>query len=267
MKQRGFTLIELLVVMAVIGILAALLLPVMNRAKQKAWGLRCLVNERQLALAWKLYSEDDNDRLLHSYVCNPLGYREWLPNAWIGDRPDLTVRASPLWPYARSLDVWSCPANLYAVDDLMKGTRYYHSLAMNYYIGGVCDVFNGNIYEADGDTSFGRTYRRTTDLAVPGPSVLFLFTDDRVGIFSQAFMVSMSGWHDQPQNYFIGDDYPAFSHNRAASFTFADGHSEPHRWLDPRTTPKPSIIYPPGALSPYNPDVAWLQWHATRPLP
>jgi len=57
-RKRVFTLIELLVVLAIITLLAAVLLPALTRARRKAQGITCMNNHRQLALAWRMYTDE-----------------------------------------------------------------------------------------------------------------------------------------------------------------------------------------------------------------
>jgi len=120
----------------------------------------------------------------------------------------------------------------------------------------------------DGGLGFASKYRmffRTRDLTAPEPAKMFVFLDGRQDqLIYPGFLTDMAGYPNQPSSYAMLD-YPNMVHNLGASFSFADGRAEIHRWHDPRTTPPIYQIPPAPTASPRNLDVVWLQDHATRP--
>jgi len=119
--HRAFTLIELLVVIAIIAILAALLLPALSQAKMKAQGITCLNNIKQLSLAWFLYADDNEDRLVnnHGKPETTAKRQTWANNVqdW-GNSPDnidpLLLTEAKLGPYtSKSAAIFKCPSDTY----------------------------------------------------------------------------------------------------------------------------------------------------------
>ncbi len=274
---RGFSLIELLVVIAIIAILAALLLPSINKGKLKAYGVSCMNNHRQLALAWRMYSEDNNDTLLYAsesldwdklwtadyaWITGTLTYSPSDPKNW---DPDLTIKKSPMWAYSgKNLNIWKCPADRSGVTVAGEFKPRVRSISMNVFLGGWggTDGNWGPIFSAY------KIYKKQHELSDPGPAKVFVFLDMREDSIDMGnFATRMAGWPDNPARYGFYD-LPGYYHHHAAGFSFADGHSEIHRWRDPRTMPPlvPGGFVNDNFSSPDNVDVQWLQERSTRPL-
>ncbi len=268
----AFTLIELLVVIAIIAILAAMLLPSLSKAKLKAQGIQCLNNHKQLTLAWKMYNDDNRDNLL--YASEGSSYDPNVdPYVWVKGNMNFSganrsnwdveqdIKKSPLWPYCgKNTGIWKCPADRSFVTVGSDQKPRVRSISMNFWFGG----FGGS----DGGLSGGgwKLYRKFSDLVVPGPTKIWLFLDMREdSIDIGNFATDMRGYPDHwEQTGFY--DLPGMYHNRACGFSFADGHSEIKKWLDPRTTPAlvPGVGINDGFASARNRDIVWLQERATR---
>jgi prepilin-type N-terminal cleavage/methylation domain-containing protein/prepilin-type processing-associated H-X9-DG protein len=230
----GFTLIELLVVIAIIAILAAILLPALSSARERAQSLNCLSNTHQLTIAWELYTDDNNGRLPYNLGMTEGGARtniNWVDNVMTWDTsPDntnpATITSASLGPYIeRQTGVYRCPSD-HALSSIQYGAGWsarIRSYSMNAMIGDA-GVFTTNGFNVN-NPGYTQFFNITQ---IPNPTDIFVFLDEHPDSIGDGYFVNRAyqwQWIRLPASY----------HNGAASFSFADGHSESHRWLEPST--------------------------------
>ena len=271
-RRQGFTLIELLVVIAIIAILAGLLLPALSKAKIKAQAVECMNNQRQVALAWKLYVDDnqgnvppnadESNQNLSSW-CD--GWLKWTPNTTDNTNWGKIV-SSYCGPYiGNQSKIFKCPADHWMCQingTLMPRVR---SISMNGYIGQEADEISPqggcNTTDWGGAGAGYQAYEKENQVVRPSPDMLWLTVDEHADSINDGFfMFSMT----RPGF----DDGPAAYHNGSCSFSFVDGHSEIHRWQQLQ-------YWPPVTQNTWNnsitepssgPDVQWMVQHTSAKM-
>jgi prepilin-type N-terminal cleavage/methylation domain-containing protein/prepilin-type processing-associated H-X9-DG protein len=269
--QAAFTLIELLVVIAIIAILAALLLPALNSAKVRATGTSCLNNQKQLALGFVVYADDNDDKMIFDQqgggfwpgaitdtgtiinvpangnatfaAASPETARRWVENGF---------RTGLLYRYVPSPGPYHCPGDKRHANRVGGGWGWDSYSKANGMNGGVWQGVNQP------------AYTRQVEIHGPAEAFTFLEESDPRGYNWGTWVINVNTLTSNPPTGAGWVDPFAIFHGNASSVAFADGHAEIRRWEDPRIVNAArlsglgtsSFFWPGGALG--NLDFEWI---------
>jgi prepilin-type N-terminal cleavage/methylation domain-containing protein len=256
-QTRGFTLIELLVVIAIIAILAAMLLPALSKAKMKATQATCLSNQKQLGLAFNMYSTDNSDQIVgfdygDGYWSLPPGGITWNR---IGQSPEQsaaffqtwlkTSGVDPLYPFAPNVGVIHCPGDLRFNNTPFKGWAY-DSYSKPNSVGGMAYA---NYWGQ------GATYTKLSQVSASSSTFAFVEDVDSRGYNEGTWAVTWSltiAKFGHPQSFTWTDPIPMY-HNNVNTASFVDGHAAAHKWNDSVIVNYGKSVAAGGPLNPPNP--------------
>lgn len=272
-SKRAFTLIELLVVIAIIAILAAMLLPALSKAKQKAQAIKCMNNLKQLTLGWIMFSGDNNDAIAQSggqafdvgFLPNVWTTPGNVDNMWVYGDMSKTLSSTNLqmielgltYPYINNTAVYKCPADTKLQPTGPNPTPTtsiptVRSMSVNGWMNPI-QTWDSTI----GRAPTYKVFKKQSDFyGAIGSSMAFLYIDENPFSINDAWFIADPG---QPT---VWVDKPATYHGNSGSLSFADGHCEIHLWRDSNL-----INYiggsPTSVASPDPGDLLWLTQRAT----
>jgi prepilin-type N-terminal cleavage/methylation domain-containing protein/prepilin-type processing-associated H-X9-DG protein len=210
--RKAFTLIELLVVIAIIALLLALLLPALERAREQGKRVVCLNNLRQLVLAWNMYADENDGRIVRGDVREHDGEH---PNEipWVEqDYPQMNltedekikaIKAGALYYYTKNHKLYRCPVALY----------------WEYRTYSIVDSMNADNYDG------GPMLKHRTEIRNPAQRIVFIENSGATPMGGWSIYYRRPAWRDEPP----------VRHGDGGTLGFADGHSEYWKCLDPDT--------------------------------
>jgi prepilin-type N-terminal cleavage/methylation domain-containing protein/prepilin-type processing-associated H-X9-DG protein len=277
--HSAFTLLELLVVIAIIAILAAILLPVLDKAKQKAIGLQCLDNLHQVGMGLQMYCDDNHE----IFPLNLASGDSDQTVDWVAGRMDdpgqdtnsavlIDSRYSQLALYVKNPALYKCPSDRSAQFPGLQGPPRVRSYALSGAIG--CADLMGTARSAMDLQSYPPPAPATQWLVYAkenqmtgglGPAGIYTFADEHPDSINDGVFGNVMTSSDN-STWIWYQDIPAKWHNNACPFAFADGHSETHRWPNPGLIPNVAYQYDLyDGSDEIDPDVQWVSAHTTIP--
>jgi prepilin-type N-terminal cleavage/methylation domain-containing protein/prepilin-type processing-associated H-X9-DG protein len=281
-RFNAFTLIELLVVIAIIGILAGILLPVLEKAKERALGAQCMNNLHQIQLGWVMYNNDNIGKFPYNSTGNAAGDLNWVANDedYSGSSDDTNYqklvdsRYSQLAFAVTDPKVYHCPSDQsknfgstglprvrsYSMSQAIGPNNNGTATGQGKWLGSTSDSGVVNMASTPSDPIYTVYMQESMMRGALGPADIWVLIDEDPDHIA-AFAVNIPS--SPALTYWV--DFPTKYHADGCGVSFADGHAEIHGWRDPGIIPTPTFKAQTQAAVKWasNPDVQWLASHTS----
>lgn len=246
MKRRNaFTIIELVMVVTLVGFFALLLVPARAHLRPNSQALQCLDNLRQMARAWKMYTDDNNGRIVSAYPnfggfqgtwCAGMATTGGGGGSYIyGGADPAGIKSGLLWPYTRSLSLYRCPTDHRIASDpgvpaQFQGKPILRSYSMNSFLDGTS--FGASVTWVVTNPNGAQdpnhpVYQKESEIKLPGQTFV-LVDEDQESINDGMLFVDVGG-----TARFL--DLPSRAHRFGYGICFADGRAEIDQFKDDKS--------------------------------